>query len=171
MKKGTKKLLNLGLVAFITGIVFILSACLPQHRLPPPPEITYGEFPFTIIFEIRGERMIVEDVLIAEFVEVTPPRGFGNTEGGRRWRGGLKYNEPTREPGGAGISVLLYRIDSTRMVTAILPSAGHFMGDPIHALTRWKEPSIGHPRDTSFEELNFRLISFEIAPPIENTFR
>jgi len=26
MKKGTKKLLNLGLLAFITGIVFILSA-------------------------------------------------------------------------------------------------------------------------------------------------
>jgi len=44
---------------------------------PPAPVNKYGEFPFRLVYEIRGEQIIVEDALICEFVgrEIDAARG------------------------------------------------------------------------------------------------
>jgi len=52
-------------VAFVSTVVIVLSF---QWRAPPEPEITYGEFPFRLEYEIDGERFVIEDVVIVEFM-------------------------------------------------------------------------------------------------------
>ena len=55
---------------------------------PPRPEITRGEFPFRLEYEIDGKRVVIEDTLICEF------DGFGMNEGAgkyRKWKGRLNH--------------------------------------------------------------------------------
>ncbi len=47
---------------------------------PPRPEITYGEFPFRLEYEINGERKVIQDTLICKF------DGFGSDEGRGKYR-------------------------------------------------------------------------------------
>ena len=48
---------------------------------PDKPEVTYGEFPFTLIYEIDGETIIIEDTLVIRYKGVGSNKGIG------------KYNE------------------------------------------------------------------------------
>lgn len=47
---------------------------------PPKPEITYGEFPFRLVYELNGERKVIEDTLICEY------DGIGMNEGQGKYR-------------------------------------------------------------------------------------
>ncbi|MGC3014791.1 hypothetical protein ACPTH2_17305, partial [Enterococcus faecium] len=50
---------------------------------PPLPEITYGEFPFSLEYEIDEERILIEDTVIAEFIGSF--RGNVTTQPRRSW--------------------------------------------------------------------------------------
>ena len=61
----------------------------------PRPEITSGEFPFRLEYELDGEHHVIEDTLLAEFDGIV---GALPTPGAikfpvRRWRGTLLYND------------------------------------------------------------------------------
>jgi len=56
-----------GFVYFIFPFLGLLFVGIIRTPAPPVPEITYGEFPFRLEYEIDGERFVIEDTLIAEF--------------------------------------------------------------------------------------------------------
>jgi len=173
VEKKTRKVLKwTGIGAGMVVLIPVLFAALIATVMslpsifstnPPMPEITYGEFPFRIVYEIDGAEMVVEDVLIAEFAGT---RYAGSRVRARQWSGRLQNMELYNIDG--FIRVPLYEVSATIDVTATLPIAGHLMGSSP-PLDGREIPVINFPR--YFDEDRFRLISFEMAPPIENTFR
>ena len=67
-----KKIIKTALL--IIGIIscIILTSCIPEL---PEPEVTYGRFPFKLVYEVDGERITVEDTYIIEY-KGWDPGGF-----------------------------------------------------------------------------------------------
>ncbi len=59
-----KKAIKTALLFIAIIFCIILTSCVSK---PPEPEITYGEFPFKLVYEIDGERITVEDTYIIEY--------------------------------------------------------------------------------------------------------
>ena len=137
----------------------------------PLPEITRGEFPFRVEYTIEGETFIVEDVYIAEFAGVGFNTGVGRF---RRWNGYILSS---------GLSwVHVLTVDEARTIYLSVGGANYYMGDesiaraepfiPGFLMVRLRERG----RSISWQEeifapYNVELMSWELSPPIVNTFR
>ena len=65
-------------------IVFLVGGyALQEEKALPEPTITYGEFPFEIVYEISGEQKVLKDTYVCEYVGKTIVRGAGHTEYGK----------------------------------------------------------------------------------------
>jgi len=60
-------ILLLGFIIYVSPLLLMLFFNSIGSPAPPEPEITYGEFPFRLVYEIDGERHVFEDTVIAEF--------------------------------------------------------------------------------------------------------
>jgi len=139
---------------------------------PPAPEITHGEFPFRLEYMMGGEKFVVEDVFIAEF------DGFGWNAGEwryRRWRGWIK---------GSGERMVLLLDDEEKRIYITVGGARYYMGDERHQgmgplipqITVVKNNAVGGttisgPSDELLAQYGIELISWELSPPIVNSFR
>lgn len=161
---------------FVSFVLWFLSGgFLPN---PPKPKITHGEFPFRLVYEIDGETKVVEDVLICEY------DGFGaNAARGkyRQWKSYLASGN-TR--------ITLFKNEEIEIFYT--PNINHweagafYMGDTeIYSSINEVFPNAWYISDFGNKQVNsyiisadelwgkykIRLISWECAPPIENTFR
>lgn len=178
-----KKKVFLSMIIAILLIVLIIIAffTLPWLGLytgiqlledPPDPEITCGEFPFRLEYEINGEQMVIQDTLICEY------DGIGSDEG----RG--KYRKWKKRLASGNERITLLKVDSTKEIHYTPGSANYYMGDIDNA----KEYKHSFPdasiiesdgRITSYgricaDELlnkyNIKLISWDYTQPIKNKF-
>lgn len=157
------------------GLWFLFGGFLPS---PPKPEITHGEFPFRLVYEINGETKVVEDVLICEY------DGFGaNAARGkyRQWKSYLVSGN-TR--------ITLFKSEEIEIFYT--PNINHreagafYMGDTeIYSSINevfpnaWRTSDFGKkqvnsyiiPADEMWEKYKIKLISWKIDPPIQNTFK
>ncbi|EME8163382.1 hypothetical protein [Enterococcus faecium] len=148
---------------------------------PPRPEITRGEFDFRLEYEVDGERIVIEDTIVALF------DGFSADAGSmawyRTWRLHLASDRRSR-------NILLDELEDGRRIYYVPESANYFMGDvqkerepnpnwyPFNGVTieypRNKTPEIGAKFISGLEDLydrfGIRLVSWEHDPPIENRF-
>jgi hypothetical protein len=136
---------------------------------PPQPEITYGEFPFKLVYELNGEINVVEDTVICTYDGV----GGGANGKYRRWESHLANSDED--------SVLLL-IDDTRKIYCSTGSANYYMNDEIYPI---KRPYVPHIYDVKLnkmdmsilspeelvEKYNIKLISWEFSEPIINNFK
>lgn len=69
-----------------TILVLLLTCVLPWGSIligtmlleePAKPQIVQGEFPFTLIYKINGEKKVIEDTLICEFDGIGVDEGRG----------------------------------------------------------------------------------------------
>ena len=142
---------------------------------PPKPKITYGEFPFTLVYEINGEEKVIEDILICEYDGIVVYGGIPNKM--RSWKESLKSGNKR---------IILLKIDETNIVYyPIRNSAGYYMGDKTSGEIKYsqnagiddieKNPNYVYDRYISAEELlnhyNIRITRWEIALPITNSFK
>jgi hypothetical protein len=70
-------------VALVTYLVFpwlLIFIGIQSKPNPPRPEITNGEFPFRLMYEVNGYQKVIEDTLIYEF------DGYGADEGRGKYR-------------------------------------------------------------------------------------
>lgn len=147
---------------------------LPSETLGSPPEIQRAEFPFKLVYEINEDAVVVEDVLIGEFVRNNYNMGLGKIE--RVWKAQL---------GSGNEHITLYKDNEKEIFyqpTEDPSIIGTFMGeDTVMSVERLMSYPITlyvkegkNERFTSVEELNntynIRLINWEIAPPITNVF-
>ena len=172
-------------VLFWPVIVLFLLSFPHNPTLPPIPEIQYGEFPFRLEYKIDGDLMVVEDTLVGKYFGVVSSA----TETRNQWDG--YFVDGTGE-------IVLLETDEVKIVYPI-DSVATLMGDPggqrkkIYILERQQietpyfpnkiakewDPTSGWiwrnqgviPDDELLEEYNIEIISWEIAPPIENTFK
>lgn len=170
-------------IAVITIILIMpwLILMIGCYFLPNPasPEITYSEFPICLEYEINGQYVKVEDVLICEF------DGFGFNEGNgkfRKWKSSLKSGKnriTLLENDNIEIYYFPVKNDSR------LP--GVFMGD-----TEYYSGGIGDTfpdawytanfddktindyiisADDMLDKYNLKLIKWEYSKPIGNKFK
>lgn len=146
---------------------------------PNTPEITYSEFPICLEYEINGQYTKVEDILICEF------DGFGFNEGNgkfRKWKARLKSgnNRITLLKNG-NIEIYYFPVkDDSRL-------AGVFMGDTEYysggtggtfpdawCTSNFEDKTVNGyiiSSDELLEKYKIKLISWEISPPIQNSFK
>ena len=146
---------------------------------PDVPLITYGEFPFTAVYEVDGKEYTIEDIAICEYAGSRWNEGDGKKH--RIWE--MRFE--------SGPYIALCPIDPSEFVGAdeayvalnVGYSAGQLMGDTednpqisdaypqVLEYFESGTTSLSFPNeDEVFDTYGIRIISFEIAPPIENTF-
>ena len=151
----------------------------------PKPEVTHGEFPFQLTYEINGETKVIEDTIVCEF------DGFiveGENGKYRKWKTSLNNgNErltlldlrPLNEINEFGQTML--------ELSFYYGNAEYYMGDVDNNRQRGAQGlgrvsyhyqntdgttgGSGYGADVAYEKYKIRLINWECAPPIENTFR
>ena len=75
------KIFIIGIISIV--LVFFAILSLPWLLFevlapnPPAPEVTYGEFPFSLVYEIDGERVEIKDTLVIEHKGVDYNEGMG----------------------------------------------------------------------------------------------
>ena len=136
---------------------------------PPAPEITYGEFPFRLEYEINGERVVVEDTVVCEYGGVGWDEGQGKH---RTWEGYLASS---------GEENVLVVTDGTRKIYCYVGSAEYYMGDekypekrPLIPRLYMDDPNLLISEIAIQDEIiagyNIELISWEFTDPITNSF-
>ena len=140
---------------------------------PLKPKIRHGDFPLTLVYEINGEEKVIKDTLICTYNGVSWAGDF--SLGWNSWKERLKSGNK---------GVILLRIDEERILYyPILGSAYYFMGDEAvrdadyYRIARIDIGEGGHlaticvDAEELFSKYGIRIISWEIAPPIENSFK
>ena len=165
------------IIAIVIGFIiwFASGGLFPN---PPKPEITHGEFPFRLTYEIDGKFFETKDTLICDF------DGFGANEAigkYRQWKSHLASGN-TR--------ITLFKSDEIEIFYS--PNINHweagavYMGDTeIYSSINEPFPNAWHTADFEnkqvnsyiisaeemMEKYNLRLISWEPSEPIKNTFK
>ena len=154
---------------------------------PPMPEINYGEFPFKLVYEVNGEQKVIEDTLICEYDGIV----VGSGEKFLKWKSWLDSgknsivllevkNPPREDKHGR-------KIKSRSIVYWLAPTEIHMGAQRKSYYEKFEYTfpdaacydvldggAISNKRisaDELLEEYGIRLISWEIAPPIVNSFR
>jgi hypothetical protein len=142
---------------------------------PPRPEITYGEFPFRIEYEIHGERIVVEDTIICKFDGFTSVSCDSSTRY-RDWKASFASGRKTLYHDGAD-----YLVDDANQIYFDMGSAKYYLGKKdeyfsFHAYKITISPwGSQQPATIEIDELydtyGIKVISYELPEPIVNTFK
>ena len=134
------------------------------------PTVTEGEFPFSITYELDGERVTIEDVYKVHYVRND---GYADTKS-RVYAGELKSS------GEDGTLYTLKKDENTRVELWTRFYADYLMGDTEYDYFDDEpfEPKIYYydAQETEYHDeetlaaQGVKLISFEYPPPIENSF-
>ena len=174
------------LLYFVVRFLFIMSVFgmpLPLTneilaRPIPIPAVTYSEFLIEVRYKLNDEIKMVQDILIIEFEGVYRSLGTGSSY--INWRKSLLGN-PEND------SILLFEYSENHRVYHSTGNPNFQMGSSYHTLFNDSirgggriysiSPSTGTgilrsnlTKEELYEIYGIEIISFEIAPPIENTF-
>ena len=162
-------------VVFGSKLISFLS-----YEKPPIPSITYGEFPFMLVYEINGQKITLKDILIIEHEGVGWNEGWGYYN---RWKKYYKSSIVSSDQVITERDFILFDgfivgLGSTT-ITFKLGSANYYMGfeetDPfwIYEGIKPGDIVISNPKETrtiSEEELlerfDIRIIERYISQPI-----
>jgi len=161
----------LAIIAFFTLPWIIIAIGTTLKPNPSCPEITYGEFPFRLIYEINEKKIEVEDTLICEYDGIGMNEGQGKY---RKWKEYLKSNNKEK-------AVLLLN-DGARKLYCFIGSAEYYMNDEKYPEHRPLTPRVYmvklDNKDTAIfiqqellEIYKINLISWEFTEPITNSFK
>jgi len=152
---------------------------------PPKPEVTYGEFPFHLVYEINGQQKVVQDTLICEYDGIGMNEGQGKY---RKWKERLASGNKSilllNADGASGIA--FSNKETLKQEIYYDPGPGwYFMGDyePGNEY-RQNSPNASYSEqykdgngsygiihaDELISKYHIKLISWDIAKPIKNKF-
>lgn len=139
---------------------------------PPRPVVTYAEFPFRLEYEINGRKRVIQDTLICEY------KGVGTDEG----RGKFRKWEQRLASGNEQITLL--KVGNNKEIYYPTGGPSYYMDDLaeyetfnqafpnaafIEADGRSTTSGIVNADDL-LKLYNIKLISWDIAKPITNSF-
>lgn len=153
--------------------IFIGTLLLEQ---PAKPEIVRGEFSFTLVYKIGGERKVVKDTLICEFDGIGIDEGSGKY---RKWKSKLASGNT---------NIILWEKEEKRGLKKKIyynyAPPGYYMGDPddaggnkSNASDIVLEKESNDSRELIFisekrllQKYDIEIISWDCEEPIENVF-
>ena len=138
-----------------------------------PPKVTYGEFPFKLVYKLNGEEYTVEDTVICEYIKTE----YDWNKGKRRiWKRYLASN-PKEED-------ILITKGFNRAVYFFIGDAEYYMGDSD--LYYGEFPFVPHvyiskyisvfsatgslSQEEILKHYGIEIVSWEFSDPIENSF-
>lgn len=176
-----------GLIIFFILISFFSVICISIGAFylidamifpdPEKPAVTYGEFPFTIVYEIDGEIKTIKDSYVCKYTVRNDTASMGKY---RYWEILLKSNSKER-------CSILWSDGNTSLYCQI-GSAAYYMGDKANDrnlytskgfiepffFEKFQQDGLEHRRVISvndiWEKYKIRIISYETSDPIENSF-
>lgn len=166
---GIPLLLIFAFIVYLSWPWLLLYIGLQLGPNPPQPEITYGEFPFRLEYEINGELKVVEDTLICEF------DGFGADAG----RG--KYRKWKERLASGNERITLLKVDKNKEIEFVFGNAKYYMGDSENGRGGSLFPNAAYfEKDSTgtssgfveakelLDKYDIKLISWNPSPPIKN---
>lgn len=173
MKRKYKIILTIAIILLIIIILYLPWLMMVKYYVfehdttqPSPPEITYGEFPIELIYEINGKTITVNDVYICKY------NGYNDALNTRRWIGQMKST--------GEYAVLLYHKGNEKIFCRIA-SPGFFMGEkgaqsaPPYTVIKEKNTLFSQSsgvidENELYEQYKIKIVSWSFSDPIENTF-
>ena len=165
----TFAILALGKLFIVTGV---FSVFMPD---PPLPISQYGEFPFTLVYEVDGQKKIIQDIIVCEYV------GLTNLGTGGKYHEWTEYIKSTGEK-----YIILLELNSEEDPIEFFyfyyGNAPYYMND-YYSISEAKnaqnfsyiryysrQPNgefVGAmmPSEKAFDKYGIRLVSWECAPP------
>ena len=140
---------------------------------PEHPTITYGEFPFQLQYEIAGELKTIDGTVICEYKGI----GMDEASGKKRlWESRLSNSDLNR--------IVLLKINDLEEIYYDPGPANFYMGDyngeykhnfPNARYIRYNENGSWYTdgfisEKELYVKYKIKLLTWEIAPPIENVF-
>lgn len=166
----TSILIIMAYLIIISGGIFSFTPNLPE------PKITYGEFPISVTYEIKGEINVVSDVIICEFDGF---ENYGSAGKYYKWKARLKSGKER---------VTLLKISETAELYCWEGSPEYYMDDlryetkehyekerernfDSHFINygEWKDgifESISIPAEEAWKKYNFKIIDVQYSEPI-----
>lgn len=168
------------ILLFITVLAYITATFLCCYTTAP--KIAYGEFPFSITYEYKGESNTLSGILKCEFSGSSTIHG----EHHRYWDQEVIYDNPDNKEN----PFVIDQNDDLQTTLSLHENmdAGYFMGDPLHTdyYTIYghdgAEPYISYydykndvildnaNQDEIPESVGFRIVDFTYPEPVKNSF-
>lgn len=169
---GIPLFLILAIIAYFTLPWLAIYLGIQFTPNPPRPEITYGEFPFRLEYEINGERKVIQDTIICEYDGIGADEGQGKY---RKWKERLASGNKR---------ITLLKVDDSTEIYYSPGSADYYMGDMeenVKFTQNFPNASIMDDdnritrgriirADELFEKYKIKLISWDYTKPIKNNF-
>lgn len=169
-------------------IILCLSGC--EKKYEPAPQITKGEFPFVLEYEMNGQRYLIEDTVVCRFEGYDLSDPFPFIAYSRTWYASLKSKEEEKciiieFDNNTESALVRGRVNIESKVNLFYGSGGYYLGDPEDAQRgpqiRYTEKYETGPNestimvtDLSYEQLQelfgIKVIRFELSQPIQNSF-
>lgn len=166
-------------IIIVLLLYFIVPWCILWIGLwlepaPEKPMYTYKEFPFELLYEINGEVKEINDVMICEYKGIEISENSGKK---RKWNSQISNNDTNR--------ILLLKINDLEEIYYNPGPAAFYMGDynseaqndfPSVRYLKRNENNTGYQdgiisEDELYNKYKIKLLNWEIAPPINNTFK
>ena len=119
-----KKLLSTIIFLAITMIAYVVASVFFCYTTKP--EVTKGEFPFSLTYEYKGETKTLSGVFECEYAGSNTIQGEHN----RYWDEEIKYENPENVE--SPHIVEENEEKQTMLAVQANLSAGYFMGDPLY---------------------------------------
>lgn len=156
----------------LPALLYVAFGFLSCANASCSPEITYGEFPFRIEYEIHGERVIIEDTIICKFDGFN--LNWDTADKTRRWK---IYFASGRESGARNLADL--KINENDQIYFSLGNPDYYMGEEggyfgFRAFKLNNGVGINYPTiepDELYDTYGIKVISYEFSDPIVNTFK
>ena len=163
----------LGILLFVLPLLYLHIYGSDKEKSYPQPKVTYGEFPFKLVYKLNGEEYVVEDSVVCKYIRTEYDLNRGEHY---VWKYTLASNS-RRD------AVLLVK-DGFQSVYCYVGEAEYYMGDedgyygatPFvpHVYVSSLIPSFPGLESLSQEEIlekyNIEIISWEFSDPIKNDF-
>lgn len=191
MKKFGKitigSIISISVILSVLYILDIISLFIGQK----PPQITEGEFPFIVEYELNGEKYIIEDTVVCSFSGYDASAWFAEP---RVWNAHLKSGNENKR-------IILYkennysvltpnRVNALSRVVLNYGMAEYYMGDKRNARSLiYAKPFFYYDERYSTDEgteyntgeklskkelekyFGIKILRFEFSKPIKNKFK
>lgn len=172
---------------FCCAVLFVSSLLLfTGCYYEPEPEIKHGEFPFRLEYEVNDKEYVIEDVLVCEFVGYRGHEAFHQVV---EWKMHTKNKNRTDvvvldltsttdlDKNGNDILYFYYELGTSEYYMDDTREWAKHSPQEFDCVYYWCMTPKGEKRSYSmtpeeaYEMHGIKYISFNIAPPIENTHR
>ena len=159
-----------GVLAILSVFIILFGPVLKEALFdrPAKPKVTYGEFPFELVYEYDNQKYTVNETIVCEYEGISFSLDGGNS---REWNCYITNNDESGR----------YHLDSDKyraLYVQVPLEADYYMGDPAFN-AEFAMPYIYFIDDNTgtvyyeqdlMDVVGAKIISWNVSSPLENNF-